>query len=535
MVTKKRVTEVFQNQTIFVTGFSGFLGKVLVEKLLFSTNVSKIYVLIRPLKGHKPQERLDKILTSPIYDRIRTTDDQIFKKLVPIAGDLMHENLGMSQQDIEELCQNVSIVFHCAATVKFDEILRVSVQMNLIGTRQLLAICHKMTKLISIVHASTAYANCDLSETEEKIYPLSITPKQMISAIEWMDDDTLKQLTPKLLGKRPNTYTLTKALAETQLVEDAKDLPVIIIRPSIIGAMWREPLPGWTDNVNGPTGIFAGVGKGVLTDMCGSNNAKADIIPVDIVSNMMIVAAAHRAQTHYTEIPVMHCASGTINPLKWERIVNYLQKMYLQNPLDECSRVPSTHFHSNRKLFVFNFYLKHYIPAHFVDFAYRTVGKKPRYVRMYQKIWKMIETLHFFTTRGWNFDTKNLLFLWNSIDDEDKKIFNFDVRQIIWDDYMFDYVMGIKVYLLKENIDNLPTARSNLAKLKQFSLYWNAFIWAMIVRFFAWKKTRTQKWAIWFAGFIGTYIYQNYDFRSPVTMKSLEDYKKSSALVKVFE
>uniref|UniRef100_A0A0R3QI14 Fatty acyl-CoA reductase n=1 Tax=Brugia timori TaxID=42155 RepID=A0A0R3QI14_9BILA len=60
-----------------------------------------------------------------------------------------------------------------------------------------------------------------------------------------------------LLGKRPNTYTLTKALAEVQLMEDARRLPVIIVRPSIIGAMWRDPLPGWTDNYNGPTGIFA--------------------------------------------------------------------------------------------------------------------------------------------------------------------------------------------------------------------------------------------------------------------------------------
>lgn len=274
MVASKRVAEVFKDQCVFVTGFSGFLGKVLVEKLLFSTDVKTVYVLIRPLKGHKPHERLDKILESPIYDRIRTTDDRVFRKLVPVAGDLMHENLGLSQEDIEELSKNVSIVFHCAATVKFDEILRISVQMNLIGTRQLLALCHKMEKLIvislstrfksnlifqSIVHASTAYANCDLSETEEKIYNPPIQPKQMISAIEWMDDEMLKSLTPKLLGKRPNTYTLTKALAETQLLEDAKDLPIIVIRPSIIGAMWREPLPGWTDNVNGPTGIFAGV------------------------------------------------------------------------------------------------------------------------------------------------------------------------------------------------------------------------------------------------------------------------------------
>lgn len=59
----------------------------------------------------------------------------------------MEESLGLSPADEKLLCEVVSIVFHCAATVKFDEILRVSVQMNVIGTQRLVALCHKMSKL----------------------------------------------------------------------------------------------------------------------------------------------------------------------------------------------------------------------------------------------------------------------------------------------------------------------------------------------------------------------------------------------------
>ena len=77
----------------------------------------------------------------------------------------------------------------------------------------------------------------------------------------WMNDDMIKSLTPHLLGRRPNTYTLTKALAEVQLVEDSGHLPVVIVRPSIIGAVWKEPIPGWMDNLNGATGIFAAVSR----------------------------------------------------------------------------------------------------------------------------------------------------------------------------------------------------------------------------------------------------------------------------------
>jgi fatty acyl-CoA reductase len=58
-----------------------------------------------------------------------------------------------------------------------------------------------------------------------------------------MDDEMLLKLTPKLIGSRPNTYTYTKALAEYLLIEESKSLPVAIVRPSIVGASWKEPIP----------------------------------------------------------------------------------------------------------------------------------------------------------------------------------------------------------------------------------------------------------------------------------------------------
>ena len=59
----------------------------------------------------------------------------------------------------------------------------------------------------------------------------------------WMDDAMIAALTPVLIGKNPNTYTFTKSLAEYIITRDAKDLPVAIFRPSIIGAAMREPCP----------------------------------------------------------------------------------------------------------------------------------------------------------------------------------------------------------------------------------------------------------------------------------------------------
>lgn len=58
-----------------------------------------------------------------------------------------------------------------------------------------------------------------------------------------MDDELVSSLLPKLLGERPNTYTYTKALAEYLLQQEAGDINVAIVRPSIVGASWKEPFP----------------------------------------------------------------------------------------------------------------------------------------------------------------------------------------------------------------------------------------------------------------------------------------------------
>ena len=65
------VLEFYRGKTVFITGATGFMGKVLVEKLLRCTLVSKIYVLIRPKKGVRSHQRLQDLLAGKIFDTIR--------------------------------------------------------------------------------------------------------------------------------------------------------------------------------------------------------------------------------------------------------------------------------------------------------------------------------------------------------------------------------------------------------------------------------------------------------------------------------
>jgi len=87
--------------------------------------------------------------------------------------------------------------------------------------------------------------------------PLSIPPSLLLPS--WMTEEQLDGLTPTMLEGRPNTYTYTKAMAETVLQNDAQGLPLSIIRPSIVTSSLKEPYPGWVDCLHGATGLVVAV------------------------------------------------------------------------------------------------------------------------------------------------------------------------------------------------------------------------------------------------------------------------------------
>jgi fatty acyl-CoA reductase len=82
-----------------------------------------------------------------IFDWLRKERPEALNKLVPVCGDITLHELGISQADQKILTDSVSVVFHSAATVKFDEVLKLSVGMNIMGTKRIVQLCHKMVKL----------------------------------------------------------------------------------------------------------------------------------------------------------------------------------------------------------------------------------------------------------------------------------------------------------------------------------------------------------------------------------------------------
>lgn len=116
------VRNFFENKTIFLTGATGFLGKFIVEKILNSCHVKHIYILLREKKGTSVKDRLKIYKDDPIF-KFRTCSEAL-NVLVPISGDVTVQGLGISDNDREKLINEVNIIIHSAATVKFDEELR---------------------------------------------------------------------------------------------------------------------------------------------------------------------------------------------------------------------------------------------------------------------------------------------------------------------------------------------------------------------------------------------------------------------------
>lgn len=343
------IADFYAGRTLFLTGATGFMGKVLLEKLLRSCPaIHRIYVLIRPKRGCSVPSRLSEVLETKLFSTLKETDPDFHKKVIPVVGDILEPDLGLSPSDFERLSSEVSIVFHSAATVKFDEPLKLSVQMNVIGVSRLLELCHKMIRIEALVHVSTAYANCDRSIVSETIYPAPLLPKKIINAVEWMDEEALNCVTRKLIEPRPNTYTFTKAIAETLIVEECGPLPCAIVRPSIVGASWQEPVQGWVDNFNGPSGLLAAIGKGMLRVMYGNFNGSADIIPVDVAVNLIIAAAWSTAIERPTTVQVFNCTTGQLNRVTWGQVERSSQECFMKIPLDSPVRLPAPKFTLSR-------------------------------------------------------------------------------------------------------------------------------------------------------------------------------------------
>uniref|UniRef100_A0A665T994 Fatty acyl-CoA reductase n=1 Tax=Echeneis naucrates TaxID=173247 RepID=A0A665T994_ECHNA len=533
------IPEYYAGKSVLITGATGFMGKVLLEKLLRSCpEVKVVYVMVRSKAGQSPQERITDIINCKLFERLQNEQPDSTGKIIAINSDLTQPELDLSKEDQTILTENVNIVFHCAATVRFNEPLKDAMKLNVLATQKMLALAHRMKHLEIFIHISTAYANCDRELIEEVVYPPPIDYRRLIDTLDWMDDDLVSALTPKLIGERPNTYTYTKALAEYLVQQEAGDLNVAIVRPSIVGASWKEPFPGWIDNFNGPSGIFIAAGKGILRTMRASNDAVADLVPVDVVINATLAAAWYSgSQTcRPKNILVYNCTTGGINPFHWGEVEYCINMTFKTNPLEQAFRRPNlAHFVlppvCPSCLLLYHKLLSatstessfFYLSIIFLILFHRPPPSSSlpslNYLRMMKtitRLHKAMMVLEYFTSHSWAWNTDNVAMLMSQMSPEDKKVFNFDVRQLHWAEYMENYCMGTKKYVLNEELSGLPAARKHLNKLRNIRYTFNTILVVLIWRVFIARSQMARN--IWYFVVSLCYKFLSY-FRASSTMR----------------
>ncbi|CAH0714673.1 unnamed protein product, partial [Brenthis ino] len=439
------IAESYEGQSLLITGSTGFVGKVLLEKLLYQCpKIDKVYLLVREKKNIKPHQRISKMLDEPVFSRLIKEKPQMLDKIVPIAGDISSPDLAMKTQDQQLLINKVSMVFHSAASVLFDDPLDVAMNINFGGTERVLNLCLRMKTIKSFLHVSTAYCNTDKPIIEEIVYPVpaSLDKVNELLAKGHVNKDEVK----KLLNKQPNTYAFAKALAENLVLERHGNIPTTIIRPTIVSGSKNEPVIGWVDNWFGSTGHMALTLLGINRVVLGNPNNILDIIPVDYVANLIIVAAA--TNTNCKDVKVYNCSTSKVNPISLYQLKNLTIEDSKRNKANVVP-FPSLHFTTSKWVQSLIILISNTLPAYFMDTMLILQGKTPRYRDFFSKVSRQRNVLDYFTFNTWEICSSKTRALAASLSPADKQNFPFDPIDIDWKTYVANYCKGIRQYMLK--------------------------------------------------------------------------------------
>ncbi|ERL90797.1 hypothetical protein D910_08143 [Dendroctonus ponderosae] len=407
------IPQYFGGKNVFITGGSGFIGKVLIEKLLRSCpDVARIFLL----------------------------DD-------------------------------VDVIYHAAASVRFDDSLKSAILLNVRGTREVGVLAHEMRHLEVFVHVSTTYSHTDRRVIEEKTYRADTDWRRAIEVAEQSEEHVLRILTPHYIGPFPNTYTFTKRLAEDAVSDLCQGRIAVISTAS-------DPFPGWIDNFNGPVGIFVASGKGILRSMYTNPDLESDYIPVDLVVKGLILAtwAKATAERGGFQCEQQQRAADVQSGAGEDRQADRLGSTAGLDAL-----VPDRARH---QLLPGPLSARGVLPP-----AARPSGGRPAQTNRPQAIRKIYianMALQYFIMQEWKFVNEKTRALQERLSPADVQAFGYGETRIDPYEFFRNAAMGGRQYLLKEGGD-IERARANSRRMYALSLAFDGLWYAAALYLLAFK------------------------------------------------
>lgn len=324
---------------VLLTGATGFVGKVVLAELLRQrgiTELARVYVLIRPKKGKSPAQRFaEDVAPTRLFDALPA---DWAARVTPVAGELAEAAGGLSADDLALLQRELTHIVHCAASVDFDLPIAEAADANILSALHVLDIARGCARLERMVSVSTAYVTP--FKAGQGPIPAALVPLPFDPAKAYADMRAGKADQDALMNAsgHPNTYTLTKCVAEHLLVANRGDVPLTIVRPSIVSATLRHPFPGWIDSAAAFAGFVALIGAGQMKVLVADEKSELDVIPCDAVAEV-VLHEAFRADAPTDHVPFLHAAAGGGRNLTIRQCIDGIVGHYTRHPADRLPGV----------------------------------------------------------------------------------------------------------------------------------------------------------------------------------------------------
>jgi len=139
------IKQTFAGAHVFLTGCTGYIGGLVLEQLLRTTEVSRVYVLLRSKRGQTAQDRCNQVLQGATFHLIRDKPE-LLAKVTAVAGDLSQEGLGLSAADLDMVAEHADILLHSAADIRLEAPIQETMRSNYVGTQHMLQLAIQLRR-----------------------------------------------------------------------------------------------------------------------------------------------------------------------------------------------------------------------------------------------------------------------------------------------------------------------------------------------------------------------------------------------------
>ena len=375
------VRKALAGKHVMLIGVTGFIGKVWLVNLLSDLpEISRIYLLIRRQKSNPATRRFEKMVEeSPVFDPLHERHGAnlsrfLAERVEVLEGDASEPGLGLAPEVAERLLPRLDLVVNSSGLTDFNPDLRDALATNVDAAMQILDFVRKCSHA-GLVHLSTCYVagerdgrvteklrpnytpagvpGFDAEREHQALYELIRQAEQRAESaavteelrkealdkehaakglsgaalenqirknrIRWLRNYLTEAGTKRAqeLGW-PNTYTLSKSLAESLITKYGVGLPIAIVRPAIVETSVAKPFLGWNEGINTSASLSYLLGT-FFRQLPTNQRKRLDIIPVDSVcSGMTLIAAAVIERRHDL---VYQLATSVTNPCDMRRSI----------------------------------------------------------------------------------------------------------------------------------------------------------------------------------------------------------------------